>query len=433
MARYPHVKAYVDEQRFDAALDEIERIDKRTSRLLYLYEKGLVLHYSGRHEESNLAFEEAERLYEDLYTKSLSREIGALITSDNVIQYRGERYEAALVHYYKILNYVHLSDIDGAVVECRSLNNRLRAFADGGDDAYADDPFLQFLAGMVYLEAGEMSDADVSFRAADRAYGALAARYSIEIPATLGCALEFMEAFYGGAPAEGAGDEERDCGAFRAGAGRGAVNIFLECGHAPHKIEQNIVLPIYKGECDGDTDSDEFARILTGRHGEAVRDDVRLEYLLRVAVPDLVSPPETFGALSVRATVDGRVESARADVVANLEAVAFEAFEARRGAILLKTVTRALVKYLAKEGADDKSEVAGWLVNLFNAASESADARSWSTLPRTIRMARLVLPEGTHDLEIVIEGSDAGGEEIHVIEDVRVVPGRSAFLNFRIN
>ncbi len=434
MARYPNVKTYVDGQDFDAALAELEQIDKGTSHLLYLYEKGLVLHYSGRYEESNSAFEESERFYDDLYTKSLSREIGALLTSDNLIQYRGERFEAAYIYYYKILNYLLLSDMEGALVECRRLNNRLKFFAESDDSVYVNDPFLQYLTGMVYLEAGEFSDAGVSLGAAAKAYQTLGERFALEIPGPLECDGESMNQF-GGTPGVPTYYENPglDCGRYQIDSRRGAVNVFLECGHAPYKIEQNIVFPIYKGECNDDTDAHDFAVTLTNRYGEPVNEGLELEYLLRVAFPELVASPEPFGDVFVRATVDGQADTARAEVVTNLDAVASEAFEARRSAIMLKAVTRALVKYLAKEGADEKSEAAGWLVNLFNVASEGADVRTWSTLPQTIRMARLVLPEGDYDLEIVIQGPDPDMVETHVVEGVHVRARTFSFLNFRIN
>ena len=434
MARSPYVKSYVDGQDFAAALEEIEQIDKGTSRLLYLYEKGLVLHYSARYDESNEALEEAERLYDDLYTKSLSRELGSLLTSDNIIQYRGERFETALVHYYKILNYLSISRPEEAVVECRKLNNRLRTFADSGDSVYVNDPFLQYLTGMVYFEAGEVQDADVSLRVALDTYNALEKRYGVDVPVSLYCDLIRC--------AETLGDEEaasryRDaadsCGAPGPGERFGTVNVFLECGYVSYKVEENVVFPIYKNEVGEDTDVDEFARGLTLRYGQPVDTGLELDYLLRIALPAMVPSPEPFVDAGVRVYVDGKPRRTRVQVVENLDALAFEAFESHRGLIMVKTVSRALAKYLAKQGADKENALAGWLVNLFNVATEGADIRSWATLPQTIRMARLVLPEGTYDLEIILHNQIGDEEESYAIKDVKVIPGRSTFLSYRIN
>lgn len=434
MARSPYVKSYVDEQNFSAALEEIEKIDKGTSRLLYLYEKGLVLHYDGRYEESNTALEEAERVYDDLYTRSLSREIGSLLTSDNIIQYRGERFEAALVHYYKILNYLFVSRPDEAVVECRKLNNRLRAFADSGDSVYVNDPFLQYLTGMVYLEGGEIQDADVSLRVALKAYSALQNRYGVEVPGWLHCDLLRCARILGDDEAIERYREAVDSCAVRGhGEDLGTVNIFLECGYVSFKVEENIVLPIYENEVGDDTNVDEFARGLSLRYGQPVEQGLSLDYLLRVALPTMVPSPGPFVYAGIRTRVGGQAYAARAEVVENLDALALRAFESRRGTIMIKAISRALTKYLAKEGADKESTLLGWMVNLFNVATEGADTRCWATLPQTIRMARLVLPEGAYDLEIVLHDQSGSEEESYPIKGVKVRRGRSTFLSYRIN
>ncbi len=254
-----------------------------------------------------------------------------------------------------------------------------------------------------------------------------------EPPAALRCDLARCAALLGDLDAAaGYADTAGTCDPNEGKSGFGTLNVLLECGYAPFKIEQNIVFPIYKGEVNDDTNSDKFAVTLTNRYGEPVNESIELDYVLRVALPELVSSPEPFAEAAVRVAEGGRTREETAFVVENIDALAFEAFEARRGAILLKTVARALTKYLAKEGVDDQSEIAGWVMNLFNVATESADVRSWATLPQTIRMARLVLPEGTYDLEIVLRGT-APEDESYVIENIEITAGRSRFVNFRVN
>ncbi len=434
MGYSPSVKASLDGHDFETALSGVERINKSTSRLLYLYEKGLILHYDNRFEESNAAFEEAERFYDDLYTKSLSREMGALMTSDNLIKYRGERFETALTHYYKILNYNYLSDSDGALVECRKLNHRLRTFSDSGDSVYVDDPFLQYLTGMVYFDAGELSDADVSFRNALSAYGRLGSRYGVETPRSLYCDLADCAELIGDADAAaGYRDSIGGCDRLERQAGSGTLNLFLECGYVSYKVEKNIVLPIYRDDSADGIETDGFAEELTMRYGRPVDSNRKLDYLLRVAMPVMAPSDPPFMDAGIRVVVGDRVHRARAPVAENVDALVFEAFEAKSGMIMLKTISRSLAKYLAKKGAEEESLLAGWIVNLFNVATESADVRSWATLPQTIRMARLVLPEGTYALELTLHGWYREDDETFIIEDVEIISGRSTFLGLRVN
>ena len=432
MSHSPQVKNELVEQDYDSALRLIEKINKSTSELLYLYEKGLVLHYDNEWVESNLALEAAEDLYDDLYTKSLSRAVGSMFTSDNVLQYRGERYEAALIHYYKILNYLYLEDPGGALVECRKLNERLTTFVDEADSVYSSDPFLQYLTGMVYLENGELNDADVSLRAALSAFKRLGDRYQIEMPPSLYCDLiKCAEARGDLTAAAGYRDSSGRCDTTGVETGTGTLVLFIEAGYTAHKIERNIVIPIYKDEMD-DLGKDDYAVVLTDRYGRPIDGNRKLSYLLRVAVPELVVTPEPFMDAGVRVFVGERPRGVRAPIVENIDLLTMEAFEARRGFVMLKTVSRALAKYLAKKGAESKEIWAGWLVNAFNFATESADTRSWATLPQTIRMARIVLPEGAHDVELTLYGYFVEDDESFLLEDVNITAGRTTFLNLRI-
>jgi hypothetical protein len=434
MAYSPLVKDSLERQDLETALASVEKVDKGTSQLLYLYEKGLLLHYANRYEESNTALEASEGVYDELYTKSLSRELGSLFTSDNAIRYRGEQFEAALIHYFKILNYLYLSQPEGALVECRKLNHRLETFSASGDSVYVNDPFLQYLTGMVFFDQGELNDADVSFRAARAAYKKLGQRYGIETPPSLACDLVRCSEILGDIEAaERYRETAEDCGKYAISDGKGALNIFVDAGFVSYKIEQNIVLPIYKNDYNSKRSNDEFAAVLVDRYGRPVDSSLKLDYMLRVAIPAMVSGPEPFMDTGIRVQGDSLTIRTRAVVVENVEGLAYEAFEARSGKIMLKTVTRALVKYLAKETADDESEIVGWLVNLFNVVTESADIRSWSTLPQTIRLARLALPEGTYDVELMLYGSNQGDDEIYTIKDVEIKAGRATFLNLRIN
>jgi hypothetical protein len=48
-------------------------------------------------------------------------------------------------------------------------------------------------------------------------------------------------------------------------------------------------------------------------------------------------------------------------------------------------------------------------------------------------MARLVLPAGTYDVDIVLQGESPDEEESYVARAVEVRPGRATFVNLRIN
>ena len=430
IAHSPFIKAALVEQDYDAALERVEKISKGSSRLLYLYEKGLILHYQDQNEASNEAFEEAEIVYDELYTKSVSREIGALITSDNIIKYTGEHYEIALTHYYKILNYLYLHDPQGALVECRKLNILLQTFADSEGASNANDPFLQYLTGLVYLAYGEPTDADVSLRVARDTYATLGTRFGVEFPEHLYCDLARGSAAVHDYAAAASYRDSTTCS--EDGREYGTLNLFLECGYIPYRIEENAVIPLYKDEMDDDLNQGKYAKTLYNRYGQPRQHKRKLEYLLRVALPNMVVDPYPYPDVEASVVIEGRTIKSYAQVVENLQVQATGAFEARKGGIILKTILRGLAKYLTKKGVEDENPVAGWLVNALNVATESADTRSWTTLPQFVRMSRLSLPEGVHDVTVRLYDSHGGGDEMFTIPNVRITRGQSTFLNYRV-
>jgi len=434
---------------YDDALERIESIDRGSSELLYLYELGLVLHYSDQYAESNEAFERAEMLLEELYTKSVTRELAALAITDNIARYRGQPYEAVLVNYYQILNYLYMGDLDGAVVECRRVNRKLEYLRDSEGVFFTDDPFIQYLTGLVYREALELNDADVSMRVAIDEYQALSEDYGIAVPMLLYC--DAAEAGRRAGDVDTAKPDSVECPP-TAGSGRGELNLFLECGFVAHKQERNVVLPIFKR--DDASDPEALAEVLAAREGVPVvnyRGDAKVDYILKIALPVLVPTPVPWEYAVVRpvwrpAAPDSsagyeeevrepeRVEdlAAPARVVENVDAYMAASFEEGYGKVVFRTIVRALAKYAAKEGVSSEDETLGWLVNWFNVATESADTRAWTTLPQKILMARAVLPEGRYDLRVDLFDSLDRRIDSIVIEDVPVTAGRSTFLNHRI-
>jgi tetratricopeptide (TPR) repeat protein len=160
--------------------------------VLYLLEKGLLSHYAGLFNESNDAFERAEVLAEDLYTKSISREAAALLTSDLVLSYAGSDMERVMINFYRALNYINLGLYDDVLVEGRKINEKLevlRAEREGGR-SYCDDPYLQYITGLLYEWGGEPNDAFISYREAHRFYPQFNKRYGVVPPPTLKCDIE---------------------------------------------------------------------------------------------------------------------------------------------------------------------------------------------------------------------------------------------------
>lgn len=397
------------------ALAEFEKTGGKESDLLHLLEKGYLLHANGQWAESNAAFQLAEERAEDLYSRSLSREAAALLTSDNALPYRGHPYELQMIQYYRALNYLQLGSLDGALVEARKANwlaEQVYAREDAEEDEDSGrrlDPtthpnaFLDYFTGLLWLRAGEWNDAVVSLRRAYEGYGADSTRYGVPVPGSLirdfHAALERT-----GQAEEAARVRDRHPQAVAAADPQAhRIVVFFESGFVPHRESVDINLPIFDRRRGGDAwlYVDEY-----GGNLYAYESDVELDHVLRFAFPRLQALPSAVSRCELE--VSGRTVPAAPAL--DLGAIAEDDFERRLPRILLKTVARALVKEAQRKAAKKEDEVLGWIVNAINVATEQADTRSWILLPGRIDVVDLELPVGTE--EVRGRCLDAGGRTV---------------------
>ena len=154
------------------------------------FELGLVAHYANLFPESNKAFEQAEIIAEDRFTKSLTKEGFSLLTSDNLLPYTGTKFERLIAHYYHALNYIYQDKIDDALVECRRATNLMNYFKDEDDDYdFFGAGFIAYFSAIVFETAGEFNDAFISYRQAEQYYKNAAERTGIPIPEDVGHSL----------------------------------------------------------------------------------------------------------------------------------------------------------------------------------------------------------------------------------------------------
>ena len=417
---------------YDAALIQLDADGKGEAKLPYLFERGLITHYGDKFDESNRTFELAEITSDDLYTKSISREAVSLLTSDNLRSYAGSQYERLLIHYYRAFNYVYLNMPDDALVECRKASRLLQFYADSDENyEFVGAAFIAYLSGILYEWAGDWNDAFIAYRWAERAYrqyGPLGVPFPQDVGESLvrlARRLGFREEFERYAATYGEpSDSDPDSG---------ELILLYETGFAPFKIEENIVFPILKVDPivqeDADRDEEkvrEYSRTLMRRRNRQYK-EVEIEYLLRVAIPAYRSNRPRIVGIDAD-TAHGKASGV---LVEDIEAAAMKTFESELPTIMLRTVVRGVLKYLSFRRANQEGETLGKLVNLLNVATESADTRSWQTLPNQIFLIRLRLPAGKHN--ITLSFSDGANRRVKtdMLQDVIIRKNDKTFLNYR--
>jgi len=433
---------------YETALATVEQASGSKDQLLALLARGQILYYAGQYEQSNEAFAGAERLAEDLYTRSVSAGALSLISNDNALDYRARPYEMAMVQFYRGLNYIALGQRDEAVVEARRASQRLQRYTAATVSALPevaasdlelinDNAFMQYFSGMLYDWDGDLDDAFVSYRQAALSYQRSAALLRVDIPASLAGDLERV----GGRL--GFGDELASLRAacpdvFAAGEprsrrrGDGEVVVLLETGFVPRKVETGFSFPIFSGQAYDDPEYWSW-QIWAGMGDmHAFASGHKVEYWATVMMPDLAAEgPGPVAGARVRAALGG--EPVLTSRVANLRQQTRVTFTAEQPAIFFKTVLRGLTKYLASRGAGKAAgDWAQLLVNLAGVATETADTRSWLTLPEHVHLARLSLPPGRYDLEVDLLAGNGDLLGRRTLPGVEVRAGDWTFVVHRI-
>ncbi|MBP9674847.1 MAG: hypothetical protein KBD63_07090 [Bacteriovoracaceae bacterium] len=77
--------------------------DKK-SQLLYFLEEAVIKHRQGDYQTSNSLLEQAQHLYQELYTKSVSNIALSFILNDQVENYAGALFEGSQIYFYLTLN-----------------------------------------------------------------------------------------------------------------------------------------------------------------------------------------------------------------------------------------------------------------------------------------------------------------------------------------
>lgn len=373
----------------DEALARLEK-SPRTDDALYHLERGLLLRLTGRLRESSRAFDEADRITEDLYTKSVSQEAAALALSDRIRPYRPLPYERLLARHYQIRNYLEEGDGEGALVEarrCEQLMNELQDAAQGSPIPWI--PAVYLSAAIAHEAAGRPDDALRLYRRLVRDGGEAAGALPDWIPRRVHRLARIV----------GVTDEDLAL-PLPSGVTVDAENdaftsvIWIERGFVPPREEVRLRVPILKSEAAyapeqlGAMARDRALEIRTGLHPHRSRNEIA--YWLEVALPKIsprVRPEGTVWAGKVGERIDGAP-------AAEIGWVAQEALEAETPTILLRTLIRAIIKYGAtRQAAERGGEVGGFLANLLGAATESAETRMWLSLPDRIDLIVAESPE----------------------------------------
>lgn len=369
------------------------------NRLLYLMELGNLLRLAGDYEAAERLLLEADRLSDQQRGVRLDQEAGAFLTSDLALEFRGADYEKVMINYCLAVCYAARGNMQDALVECRRVNDKLRALNvryESNRNRYSDDAFIRYFMGILYEKSGDLNNALIAYRNSATVYDSSYTRhYGISVPdrvisdilrlsSRLGMTSVFQSYSSQWPDSEWEGQGP--------GPASGEVVVILEMGLIPPKEEESQTFVV---------------------------DD----RVYRLALPAIPRKQAVYGTVEL----SSGYLSNRGFLAEDLTAIARKNLEDHTGRDIARAVARLSLKAGLSEAGEQIveelteensgiSQLTGFMLSLFGAATEEADLRAWLTLPASIYVARLSLPAGENPVEVTVNGRTVYREESLVLE-----------------
>lgn len=406
---YLETRNFVARGQYDQAVKHIEsgkdKVYKESDRVMYWLNLGTAQHYASNWTESQKNFVAAEKAISDMFTTSVSDEIGTFTVSETVGPYKGEDFEKILLYFYTALNNVKQGRTNDALVEARRADEFLKKIRVRYEQdkelktLYKEDAFILWLVGLFYEIEGSYNDAYLAYNRAyevyDREYrklfGAPPPNYLAEDVVRTGKLAGLGPDAERFGRKTGAKGETADLV-----ASMGEVIFIHAGGEAPYKEQTSV----------------------TGR----TRDGTTF----RIALPNFRSrQPLVTGSV-----VEAAGKKATPDLAEPVIRIAMENFRIQKPVLTARAIARAAIKMAAAKGTEaavgaagskTAGRILGRIVSTAGALAENADLRTWSLLPGYFRVARLWLPPGNHDLKVSFV--DRYGDEAMASRTVAVQVG----------
>ncbi|MGB3779788.1 MAG: hypothetical protein WA960_15610 [Tunicatimonas sp.] len=397
-------------ERADKVLEGTPKAAEGKARLLYYLNRGVTTALLGQPEESNRLLERAYELGEDL-RNNYWNVVGSYLINPTFSNYTGEDHELLLIHYYKALNYLQLSDTKAALVECRRLNIKLNQFADkypaGKGQKYRRDAFVHTLMGLIYDADGDANNAFIAYRNAVEIY-----EEDYQPLFGLGAPQQLKEDLLRTAHQMKFTDQlrryEQQFGMTYQPQSQtgGDLVFFWNNGLGPVKAEWGVNFALVRGagglvNFQNQQYGWSFPFRLNSDEEYEEKGLSNLE-LIRVAFPRYQERALYFDQASLKAS--GRTYSLQK--AEDVNAIAFQGLQQR----MLREFSTSLLRVALKKGTEyglrAKNDDLGAVLGVVNALTERADTRNWQTIPHTIYYRRVPLPAGDQTVQLALQGGN---------------------------
>lgn len=351
---------------------EQQNVYKEKDEVLLNLELGLLHHFSGNYDESNLHLSRAELAIEDNFTRSITRGISSMLISDNQLVYAGEDYEDVYINVFKSLNYIHQNDYEAALVEARRIAFKLEGVeirnrglaemfsrADSlnqtewktGERVVENSALAHYLSAVLFAKTGRPDNARIEYERMIRALD----------------------------------DQSR------------AFNFTTPPDDMLNKIRQpeqyNVLITGFSGRSPMKVQHD--VRTFVGSHST----------YLKFSLPELKLHPSSVHSIEIVTENDEIIPTF---IIEEMDRVAADVYKVKEPIIYARAFTRSALKAFGSRAitkeAQNRNEGLGLLAWLFGfigqEITEKADLRGWQTLPGKAHVNVAKFEPGVHEIKI---------------------------------
>ena len=438
MTRYEALAPVFENKGYEATIAEVKKQQEDlygdNTEFLYYFDLGVLYHYNGNFKESSANFDKAEKIYDDLYTRSISNEAAAIVTNDNVRPYRARPFEVLVLHELQIMNYLAQKDVDGAMVEVNRAQKAMNALYQKDNDKTNDNGFLRYLTALVYEMAGEPDEAAIAYYKTVKAYN----ENILNLP------KEVREFIIESLKRSNREDDIKTLGLNgstetpKATAVRDMGQEIIVIGYAGHSpilgelylsgtyVSGGALILTYK---DGKTGRMESTTMIAPSvAGAGNGETFHISFALPEAHP-FKSQVDHFNV-----SVDNQ-SGIRPEKVMALDKELEMNLKDDFASTMTRTAIRVVLRTIAAQAAKKAMKTDNAFINLFTSIGtdvaqsqlEKADLRIALFLPNSFQMTRIPVEAGSHAVTVAAEGA-AGTVKVFKFDNVNVKKGEKKFI-----
>ncbi|QQR81017.1 MAG: hypothetical protein IPJ69_02415 [Deltaproteobacteria bacterium] len=324
-------------------------------KLLFLLDRGTILHTAGRYAESLKIFNEAIDLSERTTAAHAPSKTASLLTNDQLIPYDGEKFEKLLMHVFQVMNYLGMNQPTEALVEVRRIHTKFDDYFKEGSKSYLKNAFATYLSGSVWEKNHKNNDAFIDYKATSN--------FTSEWNQLIQDLLRTSRRAGLGAQYQTIKKKYPTIEESTENPNNGELIAFVGEGWIPQKY--------------------------------STEENQGLQVVPVPRYPDIRIPPPVLTLLENGSTL------ADAKILYRVDEAARDTLSDNMPGI----ITRAIARLAAKEGTavavgKEVDKNLGIFLGFLFLATNEADLRSWLTLPRSFQVLRISLPAGTHQLKL---------------------------------